>query len=69
MRNFVIDSMASAVISPSPAPEWKRKMDEDYARTGACRIEDIHRAIGDQTRTLRIGGSTDNTNSFYLPRS
>jgi hypothetical protein len=54
-------------LSPSPAPEWKRAMEERYARTGTVRQEDISRVLGDQTRAVHLGGPGDNTSSFYKP--
>jgi hypothetical protein len=62
-------STRAVMISPSPIPQWKREMEEHYARTGTVRSQDVQRVLGDRPRALIIGGPTDNSASFYESKS
>jgi len=46
---------ASLRVVPSPAPEWLRRMQEDYQRTGAYRPSDVRRILGDPSSRVEIG--------------
>jgi hypothetical protein len=42
----------TAKSSQVPAPEWLRRMREDYQKTGKYRSEDLRRLLGDQTQAV-----------------
>jgi hypothetical protein len=53
-----------SLMIPSATPEWVARMQEHYGRTGSYRVADVRRVLGDPSRRVEIGGSTDVTALF-----
>jgi hypothetical protein len=49
----------STRVVPAPSPEWLRRMQEDYQKTGSYRPQDVRKLLGDQTSRVEIGPKTD----------
>lgn len=51
-------------LSKSTPAEWVVRMNEHFSRTGGYRTQDVRRVLGDQSRRVEIGGTTDVAASF-----
>lgn len=43
------------VIQSAPRPDWVQGMVEHYRRTGSYRSQDLHRLLGDPTKSVDAG--------------
>lgn len=50
-----------------PAASWVREMVEYYRRNGKYRASDLRKLLGDQNKSVEIGGSASGQSFFTNP--